>query len=97
MNFLEDSLYKKFNESLEGSKKLLSDHNLQSKSKFDSINNKIEKLFSKSYETNRNVDELFSKYDELAQRLEDIPSKNPQSELMNIIKDKNEDDDEEKK
>ena len=97
MNFLEDSLYKKFNESLENSKKLLSDHNLQSKSKFDSINNKIEKLFSKSYETNRNVDELFSKYDELAQRLEDIPSKNPQSELMNIIKDKNEEDDEEKK
>ena len=95
INFLEDSLYKKFNESLENSKKLLTDHNLQSKSKFDSINNKIEKLFSKSYETNRNVDELFSKYDELAQKLEDIPSKN--IDLMDIIKDKNEEDDEEKK
>ena len=95
MNFLEDSLYKKFNESLENSKKLLADHNLQSKSKFDSINNKIEKLFSKSYETNRNVDELFSKYDELAQRLEDMPSKN--NELMDILKDKNGEDDEEKK
>jgi len=92
MNFLEDSLYKKFNESLENSKKLLSDHNLQSKSKFDSINNKIEKLYSKSYETNRNVDELFSKYDELAQRLEDIQSKNNPSDLMNIFKDKDEDD-----
>ena len=95
INFLEDSLYKKFNESLENSKKLLSDHNLQSKSKFDSINNKIEKLFSKSYETNRNVDELFSKYDELAQKLEEIPSKN--IDLMDIIKDKNEEDGEEKK
>jgi len=92
MNFLEDSLYKKFNESFENSKKLLSDHNLQSKSKFDSINNKIEKLYSKSYETNRNVDELFSKYDELAQRLEDIQSKNNPSDLMNIFKDKDEDD-----
>ena len=90
LNFLEDALHKKFKESVESSKKLLSDHNLQSKSKFDSINNKIEKLFSKNYETNRNLDELSSKYDELAQKIDILESKKP--EIINIIDEKNDED-----
>ena len=87
LNFLEGDLNQKHSESLENARKLLSDHNAQSMTKFNTLRKKIDELFE-------NDEDLQEKFLELEQRLEAISSKNMRPDIIQIFnkdeKDKNE-------
>ena len=78
MNFYEGNLHKKFEESKAFSKKLLSDHNIQSMSLVNSINKKIKELFDKN-------DEFKDKFNDLEQKIKHIASKKIKPEIIQIF------------
>ena len=85
LNFYEGNLHKKFEESKVFSKKLLSDHNIQSMSLVNSINKKIKELFDKN-------DEFKDKFNDLEQKIKDIESKKIKPEIIQIFNNNNEED-----
>jgi hypothetical protein len=78
MNYLENNIQKKFDESKLFSNKMISEHNIQSMAKFNSIKKKIDDLSSKN-------DEFEIKIDEIEQKLEAISSKNHKPEIIQIF------------
>ena len=86
LNYLEGDINNKYNESKENAKKLLSEHNTQSMTKFNSLNKKVDELFL-------NDEDLQEKFLDLEQKLEGINSKNVKPEIIQIFNnelDKNE-------
>ena len=78
LNFYEGNIHKKFEEANAFSKKLLSDHNIQSMSLVNSINKKINELFEKN-------DELKDKFNDLERKMKNIASKNIKPEIIQIF------------
>ena len=85
MNFLEENLNQKNEEFIKKSKKLLSEHIVESMSKINSINKKADIMFSKNEELQEKSDELELKIYEIEQKLE--MSKNRKPEIIQIFND----------
>ena len=79
-NFLEGFIYKKFDESEKYSKKLLSDNLIETMSKFNSFENKLDELDAKN-------DELQKLYVDLEKKVEEIGSKEYKPEIIQIFND----------
>ena len=92
VNFIEINFSKKFDALKEYSDEILSDHNMQSMTKFNSMKKKIDDLQEKYDEIFEKLEKL-AKIEEFEQKLEEISKKNHKPEIFHIF---NDDDDQKK-
>ena len=84
IKYIEENINKKFNECLETAKDLLSEHNVHSISRFNSIDKKLKDLYSKK-------DDFDIRIDELALKIEELPSKSNQQIIQIFNEEENKD------
>ena len=89
INYVENNLLTKNAETLKISKELLSDHNIQSMSKFNSIKEEISQIQNKQNQLNQTLSQLAEKLEEKNSSI-NFANNNKRAGIINIFNDNNE-------